>query len=124
MGTGWRDNSMYAPKRDERTAVADTSTHAAGITSHPLSQTRLDGYARVAWLPRSCSRDAVFDLLLAARTLHDEMGEVFAALDGAPFYDKQLDEAGRRLHALALDLAVIARDLRTARFLIWMGSAP
>lgn len=68
---------MFTPKRDERTAVADTSTHAVGITSHPLSQTRLDGFARAAAPPLLRVRDghphSVRLLLQASKTLSREI---------------------------------------------------
>ena len=110
MGTGWRDNAMYAPKRDERTAVADTSTHAAGITSPPLSQTRLDGYARAAAPPPT--RAVFFVLLDAAQDLTDDARAVLAGLQRSNISCEQLDDGAVALHARAIELAALARAIR------------
>ena len=110
MGPGGGDNSMFTPKRDERTAVADTSTHAAGITSHPLSQTRLDGFARAA--APAPPRAVIFDLLHAAQDLSYEALAVLAGLLRSNVTCEEVDAGAVALHARAVELAALSRALR------------
>ena len=79
---------MSTPKRDERTAVADHSTRGVGCNTR-LSQTRLDGYARLAAPPPEIPRDVALETaeaVLRERSDADllAVADLLRALRGAP----------------------------------------